>query len=218
MTRHKSFKARVRARMLKTGERYAAARRVLLERARQRSRPWVSEPEVGDEAVRRATGRGWDDWCALIEAWPGHGDGHTAIARYLREEVGVDAWWSQAVTGGYERIVGLRLPGQMPDGSFTVNKSKTVGLAVAVVRDALDDPAGYEDLFPGQGAELRSRPGTKALRIAFEEGVAILRVDAKGDERCRVAIEHQGLADAESVTQWKFFWHEWLEALDQGDE
>lgn len=214
MTRQKSFKTRVRARMLKTGERYAAARRVLLERAKQRRRSWVSEPEVSDEAVRRATGRAWDDWCDLIDAWPGRGDGHTAIARYLREEHDIDGWWAQAVTGGYERIVGLRLPGQMPDGTFTANKSKTVAVAAEEVRAALTDPDSYEDLFPDQPAELRSRPGTKSLRIGFTEGAAVLSVEARGEDRCRVAVQHQGLPGAESVERWRFYWQEWFEALD----
>lgn len=214
MTRQKSFKKRVRARMLKTGERYAAARRVLLERAEERPRPWVSEPEVSDEAVQRATDRGWDEWCDVIDAWPGRGDGHTAIARYLREEHGVDGWWAQAVTGGYERIMGLRLPGQMPDGTFTANKSKTIAIDADSVRAALGDATSFDDLFPGQNAELRSRPGTKAVRVGFEQGVAVLAVDAKGEGRCRVAVQHQGLPDAASVDRWRFYWQEWLEALD----
>lgn len=214
MTRQKSFKKRVRARMLKTGERYAAARRVLLEGAQERARPWVSEPEVSDEAVQRATGRSWDDWCDVIDAWPGRVDGHTAIARYLREEHEVDGWWAQSVTGGYERIMGLRLPGQMPDGTFTANKSKTIAMDADSVRAALGDAASFDDLFPGQNAELRSRAGTKAVRVGFEQGVAVVAVDAKDDDRCRVAVQHQGLPDAASVDRWRFYWQEWLEALD----
>ena len=215
MTRQKSFKKRVRARMLKTGERYAAARRVLLERATSNRRTWVSAPEASDEAVLRATGRGWDDWCDLIDAWPGKGEGHTAIARFLREEHDVDGWWAQSVTGGYERIIGLRLPGQMPDGTFTANKSKTVSVPGGELHAALGDADTYADLFPDESAELRSRPGTKAIRIAFEQGVAVLSVEAKGEDRCRVAVQHQGLPNAESVERWKFFWQEWLEALNE---
>jgi len=58
MTSQKSFKRLVRARMDKTGERYTAARAVLLS---------ADEPEgaeqqplmVSDEAIRERTGRGW---------------------------------------------------------------------------------------------------------------------------------------------------------------
>ena len=114
--------------MEKTGERYAAARRMLVEQAAasERGRTWQSEPEMGDDAVREATGRGWDEWCDLIDAWPGRVDGHAAIARWLGDEHGVDAWWRQGVTVGYERITGLRLPHQMADGTFSASKSRTV--------------------------------------------------------------------------------------------
>jgi hypothetical protein len=81
MTRNESFKRRIRERMAQTGERYGAARRVLLERAAARERDgWVSEPEHTDEVVRAKTGRGWDEWRELIDAWPGHADGHAAVA------------------------------------------------------------------------------------------------------------------------------------------
>ena len=50
---------------------------------------WVAEPEVGDPAVREATGRCWDEWREVIDLWPGHTDGHATVARYLTEDHGV---------------------------------------------------------------------------------------------------------------------------------
>ena len=68
MTKHESFKRRVRERMEKTGERYGAARRVLLGGLSPDTdigvtsgvtgrRVRVSEPEVDDASILRATGR-----------------------------------------------------------------------------------------------------------------------------------------------------------------
>jgi hypothetical protein len=57
MTRQETFKRRIRARMEKTGERYGAARRALIERGGDGARPWVAEPEHSDETIREATGR-----------------------------------------------------------------------------------------------------------------------------------------------------------------
>lgn len=73
--------------MERTGERYGAARRVLLGGlspdtdigvtsgvAGRRVR--VSEPEVDDTSILRATGRDWDEWCrsdrrlARPRRWP----------------------------------------------------------------------------------------------------------------------------------------------------
>jgi len=142
MTKNESFKRRVRERMAHTGERYAAARASLIEQVPPgRRRTWVSEPEVNDEVITAQTERSWDDWCDLVEAWPGHVDGHPAIAAYVEREHGLDGWWSQCVTVGYERIVGLRLPYQRADGTFTAGKSMTVAVDAARLRAMLLDPA-----------------------------------------------------------------------------
>jgi hypothetical protein len=41
------------------------------------------------------------------------------------DEHGLDKWWAQTITVGYEQAWGLREPGQNPDGSH-VSASKTV--------------------------------------------------------------------------------------------
>ncbi|HEU5113193.1 MAG TPA: hypothetical protein VFU96_07720, partial [Acidimicrobiia bacterium] len=154
MTRQETFKRRIRQRMEKTGERYGAARRVLIEQSTTTEpRPWASEPEMTDDTLRGATGRGWDEWCSILDAWPGHGDGHTAIATYLREEQAVEGWWAQTITVGYERITGLRLPHQQPDGTFTAGKSRTVAADAALIREMLLDDEARADLFPGLETE-----------------------------------------------------------------
>ena len=209
MTKQESFKRRIRTRMEKTGERYAAARRALIDRLPQRHRRWIS----GAEAVKKATGREWESWCDLIAAWPGHTQGHTAIAAHLHKELGIDAWWAQGVTVGYERITGLRLPYQRSDGTFAASKSRTVAVDAALLNSMLRDADDLEDLFPGHAAELRSRKSAKTIRIAIGNGVALLSVTPVADGRCKVAVEHAGLPTSEEVERWRFFWDEWLDAL-----
>ncbi len=215
MTTNERFKQRVRERMAGTGERYTAARRVLIEQtARSGRRVWASEPEHTDEVIRAKTGRGWDDWCDLIDAWPGHGDGHTAIATYVREELGVDPWWGQAVTGGYERITGLRRPHERPDGTFTADKSKTISVDAERLRALLLDDDDRRALFGGVATEIRSKPTSKAIRLGIGPGVALISIEPRPVGRAKVVVAHERLPAFENVAEWKFFWTEWLEALD----
>lgn len=214
MTRQESFKRRIRARMEKTGERYVAARRVLVEQATRRARKWVAEPEVGDDAVREATGRGWEEWCELIDAWPGNDRGHTAIAGWLNNDIGVEGWWAQTVTLGYERITGRRLPYQQPDGTFSANKTKTVQVDAELLRKMLLDDGHRSELFPGQETELRSRPASKVVRLGIGPCVAQIALEPRADGRTTVSVAHEKLPDADSVEQWRFYWNEWLDALD----
>ena len=216
MTRQESFKRRIRQRMEKTGERYGAARRVLIEQAAKgRRRTWAAEPEMSDDSVRSATGRGWDEWCDILDAWPGHTEGHTAIAAYLQDEHGVDGWWAQTVTVGYERITGLRLPYQRPDGTFSANKSRTVTADAVALREMLLDETDRADLFPGLETELRSRPTSKVIRIAIGPGTAQIAFDPQPDGRAKVTILHERLPSFEDVDEWKAYWSEWLAAIDE---
>jgi hypothetical protein len=219
MTTHESFKRRIRERMALTGERYTAARRALLDAAAQRggTRTWVSEPELGDDALRKATGRGWDAWCDIVDAWPGKDQGHTAVAAYLASSHGVDGWWAQGVTVGWERITGRRLPYQMADGSFTAGRSKTIDVDAAALRAALLDGEERGGLFPGHATELRSKPASKTIRVLIGPGTATFTLDAARDGRTKVTVAHEKLPSSQSADEWRFYWGEWLEAVDGAD-
>jgi hypothetical protein len=202
--------------MEKTGERYGAARRVLIEQASDdKGRTWVAVPDMSDDTLRDSTGRGWDEWCDIIDAWEGHDAGHTAIAAHVNQVHGVDGWWSQTVTVGYERITGLRLPYQQPDGSFTTSKSRTVTTDAAALREMLLDETDRSDLFPGLSTELRSRPASKVIRLAIGPGTAQIAVDPQADGKAKVAIAHERLPSIEDVDEWKNYWAEWLDAIDE---
>ena len=115
MTRQKAFKRLVRGRMEKTGESYTAARASLL--AAQETGATERPPlTTSDEAIRRRTGRGWEEWFDLLDEWGAAERPHKEIARWLREERGVDGWGAQSVTVSYERARGLRAVGEHPEG------------------------------------------------------------------------------------------------------
>jgi hypothetical protein len=219
MTKHENFKKRVRARMAKTGERYGAARRSLIAEPHAdvdgSARPWINEPEFTDDVVRRHTGRGWDEWRDLIEAWPGHHEGHAAVAAHLAAEYGLNGWWSQAVTVSWERISGRRVVNQRADGTFEAGKTRTVRIDHDVLRAALYDDEVRTDLFPGLATEMRSKPTTKVPRVAFPEGVALFTLTELDDGRVRVNVSHGQLASPADVDHWKAYWAEWLDAIDE---
>ena len=178
------------------------------------TREWVGQPEMSNDAVRQATGRGWDEWCDLIDAWAGNDVGHTAIAEFLVDEHEVDGWWAQTVTVGYERITGVRRPHQRADGTFTANKSGTVAVDADSLRQMLLEADDRADVFPGLETELRSRPTSKAIRVAIGPGVATIAIDPRPDGRTRIVIQHDGLASAAEVALWKEHWTAWLTAID----
>ena len=223
MTTQESFKRRIRSRMAKTGERYNAARRTLLAQggshASTAAAGWIAAPEASDALILAKTGRAWEEWVALIDAGPGRKAGHTAIATWVRDVQNVEPWWAQGVTVGYERITGIRLPGQMPDGSFTVSRSRTLAGDLEALRAVLLDADTRADLFPGLRTTLRSKPSAKQLRFGVADeasgevaGVLAIAADPV-PSGIRLVLTHEKLSSVETAEAWKAFWGEWLTDL-----
>ncbi len=63
---------------------------------------------ISDQAVRARTGKGWEEWFAILDTWGAKEKGHTLSARDLAAEHDVDPWWAQSITIRYEWERGLR--------------------------------------------------------------------------------------------------------------
>jgi hypothetical protein len=176
----------------------------------------TSAPTVDDARVRAATGRGWDEWCAIVEAWEGDHDDHGAIASFLTEDHSLPGWWAQTVALGYERLSGRRLPGQRADGTFTAGCSRTVEEPEDRLRHRLLDPTTRAAMFPDHAVTLRSRPSSRSIRLDLGEGIVVLSLSARPDGRTTVHVEHAGLADPEAADRWRGHWTSWLDSLRNG--
>ncbi|HEX2058957.1 MAG TPA: hypothetical protein VHI71_11390 [Actinomycetota bacterium] len=220
MTRQRSFKERIRARMDKTGESYATARRRLIEKAeaeaRKRRTPrTISRTRTSDESVRARTGRSFEEWFALLDEWGAAKRSHTEIARWLVEEQGVEGWWAQSVTVAYEQERGMRAPGQRADGTYGASASKTIAAPVARAYEAFADESTRERWLGDFELTVRTaRPG-KSMTAAWEDGTTRLGIGFvdKGPGKSQVSLEHGRLPDAQAADDMKAFWRERLEVL-----
>jgi hypothetical protein len=166
--------------------------------------------------IRRRTGRGWEEWFALLDDWGAVERPHPEIAGWLRSEHGIDGWSSQSVTVSYERARGLRAVGERADG-FTVGASKTVAVPVERLFDAFVDESLRQRWLPDGG--LRERTATRPRGARFDWGDGETRVivafEAKGDAKSVVALEHARLANAEEAVRMKAFWRARVMALKE---
>ncbi len=230
MTTRKTFKARVRARMEKTGERYSAALRNLEPRdappeapapapspsaaseASLRPERPGAPPLTSDARVRETTGRGFDEWFALLDAAGADGMTHTQIARWLVAEHGIPGWWAQNVTVGYERARGRRAANQTASG-FQVGASKTVGVPLERLYRAFADPDERARWAPAEG-ELRWTTEQKGARLDWPDGSrVIVSFTSKGADRSVIALVQERLADAEAVERQRAVWRAALATL-----
>ena len=218
MTKESSFKRRVRDRMSKTGESYAAARsqlspkRARVEAARERLAATDDRPT--DDKVAAATGKRWEAWFSVLDRWGARQRKHGETVAFLMEEHAVPSWWAQSITVWYERARGMRLKHQQADG-FTIYASKTISVPVEVVFDAFVDPRSRRRWLTDGKMSLRtSQPGHTA-RFDWGDGATRVSVsfEAKGPAKATVAVAHERLPDADEAEVTKTSWRERLAGL-----
>ena len=222
MTTEKARKRAVRTRMAKTGERYAAARRHVVADdphgppATATLPPRVADPGMTEATITTGSGQGWDHWFRLLDGWGATGRSHTDIARFIRDEQGVDGWWAQAVTVGYERARGLRARHQTTRG-FEVSVSKTVAAPREAVWAAFLEPRRRGRWLEAGDLGSRRRAGPVGRSATFDvpsNGTRVaVAVDPRADGRSTVTVTHEGLADAQAVEAQRAAWKERLARL-----
>ena len=215
MTVHKSFKRLVRARMAKTGESYTAAR-AMLRRADEPEEAPALKLATTDEKIRERTGRGWEEWCAILDEWGAFERSHRDIARWLADQQGLHplAWNVQAVVSSYELSHGLRQVGEKDDG-FAITVSRTVTVGVDELYDAFVQEQRRTGWLSDDRVAARTATRPKSARFDWAGGPTRVNVTflAKAQGKSTVALEHRRLADADEADRMKGYWRDQLASL-----
>jgi hypothetical protein len=168
---------------------------------------------VSDEALARQTGRGWDEWFVLLDAWGGTGRTHAEIADYLRDRHGLNGWWAQGITVGYEQARDIRVAYQRTDG-FTVNASKTIAVDADIVHQAFAEDRARRGWLPDAPMRLRTATAPKSARFDWGNvGRVNVTIIAKGSGTTSVQVEHARLESSEDVEPTREFWKDRLDDL-----
>jgi hypothetical protein len=229
---NKDFKRLVRGRMQKTGESYTTARAQLLRRSPASLRPSISPapqaPAVtpptpaeyarlagmSDASVKRATGCAWDRWVKALDRARAHEWPHMQIAEYVSTKYKTNDWWAQMVTVGYERIKGLRAPGQRRDGFYAASKSKVFPVPLGALYRAFSDSRVRARWLTGATPSVRTPARNKSVRMTWPDGSTVaVGFYRKGAAKSQVALQHEKLPDKAAATRAKEFWAARLTAL-----
>ena len=231
MTQAKKLKKQIRARARKTGESYTAARRLVLQ---QKTRPAAAPPATlvpdtlrrGEARLVERTGHGWDHWFARLDAYDAAAKGHTATARHVAVDHGVDGWHAQQITVQYERARGLRGTNQRMSGEYEVSVSKMLPAPVDKVVKALRDSRARSAWAGSLDPELRHalgkvvkglrerERGNARLRIKTPGGVTVaLYLDPKPDGRSLLVAQNLKLRSVGDVDRQRKTWKQALAEL-----
>ena len=239
MPREKDLKRLVRTRMQKTGESYTTARSQVTARTPRKSRasstaapsmdaaqPIAEAPAtdirpdyakiagMSDDALKAKTGCDWERWVYSLDQHYAHEMSHREIADLVNQKFGIDGWWSQCVTVGYERIKGLRERGQRRGGAYEASKSKTFNVPVDQLYDAWAQKRTRKRWLADANPKVRAGTRPRTLRLGMEDGTIVaLWFTAKGDTKSSVSVQHLKLPDRATADRSKREWGVRLDAL-----
>ena len=235
MTEARKLKKAIRARALKTGESYAAARSAYLKeppppRPAPRAKPGAPGG-MSDAISMKSTGHRLEHWFAVLDKYTKGRKGHTDAARHLSEDHGVPGWYCQGITVAWERARGHRAMNQSCDGDFQVSVSRVVPLDLSdlfrLVADARERSRWLKDADPalvraltaaftgGKSKGLRMvNPKRARLRYRWEPGVVEIALeDRPGRGRCTIVAANTELPDGAAVEKRRALWKDALDGL-----
>lgn len=165
-----------------------------------------------DEATRKSTGKSWEEWREQLDSWGASNKSHTEIVEHIMVSHGLNGWWAQGITIGYERAIGRRDVGQRGDGLYSTSASTTIAASSQTVRAALVNES-QRKMWLGEGTvSLRTSSSAKSVRFDdLESGVIIaFYLTAKGESKTSIQVEGVKFLTSDAAETWKTVWKQRL--------
>jgi hypothetical protein len=161
----------------------------------------------GDEAVRSATGKGWQEWFSILDQAGAQGLDHKGIVAYLNDHFTISPWWQQQVTVTYEQARGLPKVHEMPDG-YQISRSKTIAIPISRLYASWVEPDFREAWLGKANLQIRSTNLNKSLRISWLEPLSLVTVNfySKTGDKSQVTVQHSKLNSPEQADDMKVYW------------
>ena len=166
----------------------------------------MASKSIGDDAVKRATGRDWAEWFKVFDKAGAKKKTHKEIVA-IASEHGAGPWWGQMVTVTYERERGLREVHETT-GGYVASVSRTFGVPVSQLFEA------FRKLAKREKYKERKATPPKSLRLnAPDETSVEVGFYAKGESKSSLAVQHSKLTSQKDVATRKKYWAELLDRL-----
>ena len=180
-----------------------------------------AQPSMSTDAIEKATGRPWAKWRELLDTVGAAKLGHQDLAALVLEhmpDIQSKHWWAQSVAISYEQATGTRVPGQLSDGTFAANASRTLTGTMDEVLERWVAYVGAPDEL--NGVPLSQPPSTSSSekwrywRCTLGAGQRInVTINEKPGGKATLAVQHPGLGSTAQRDEWKAFWRDFLKAL-----
>jgi hypothetical protein len=178
---------------------------------------------IGDEAVKKATGKTWAQWFAILDTAGARAMSHRDIARMLHEKYfskhgrGIDVatsggWWSQMVTVEYERERGIRKVNQNETG-FLVAVHKTVEMPISKLQKEWQRIVASSMVNSKKLERVPSKTKRRMLRYKAAQGGLVVSFDERGNGKSRIMVEAIKLPNKAAVERERVVWRRILDRI-----
>jgi uncharacterized protein YndB with AHSA1/START domain len=131
---------------------------------------------VSSEAVKKATGKSWNEWLEQIDEAGGKKLSHKEIVAYLKSHFKISGWWQQMVAVGYEHARGKRVVGETADSGFQMGAQKMIPVPKKKLWDFMTSKEGLK-LWIGEtnnfelkkGSTFETKTGTTGEIRSFKD-------------------------------------------------
>lgn len=168
---------------------------------------------ASDEAVKKSTGKTWDEWFSAINKTGGKNKTHKEIVAHLNDNYDVSGWWQQMITNVYEQQIGRREKHQMADG-FQISKSKTLNSEISKLYKYFSDKRLRSNWLDDE-INIRKSTKEKSIRADWMDGKTHLDIYfyEKGKNKSQVVINHTKLKSSKDAEKMKSYWDKNLNEL-----
>jgi hypothetical protein len=175
---------------------------------------------ISSDAVKKATGKGWDQWCRVIDKAGGSKMDHKQIAQMLHDKHNVRPWWTQMVTVGYEQARGRRIRHQTASG-YSVSASKTLDISAAGAFLWWKMDRCRRQWLANADVAVHHATPSKSVRATWKASTAkpmksiSVNILPKGKNKASMSIQHEKLASEAEAKKMKAYWGRQLTRLER---
>lgn len=170
---------------------------------------------VTNEAVTRATNKGWDAWITILEGAGAAKMLHRDIARYLYNNHLKNAWWCQMIAEGYEQSKKQSKKTKIED-VFQVTISKTLPVSFTKLHAAFSDSKIRKLWLNEKKIIVTKSSQSNSIRMRWANDDSRINVEftKKAKDKSLLTLTHSKLETKKQEDERKKYWKEKLTALE----
>lgn len=171
--------------------------------------------KISDEAVKKSTGKIWNEWFTILNKVGAKKMEHKEIAELIYEKYRISQWWSQMVTVQYEQEIKGRKKHETTSG-FQISKSRTLSFPVSKIFNAVNSASQRKSWLKDPDIKISKSTKNKSIRGKWFDGKTNVEFQfyPKAKSKTQLVIQHNKIVSAKEAERIKKYWERNLKVLE----